>query len=285
MLIDWFTVIAQAINFLILVWLLKRFLYKPILNAINEREEKIKTQLSEAESTMEKAEKEQEKYRKKKQDIEEKREALIEEAKEDAKEKRRQQLEAARKESEELRARLKTSIREDYTNLNREIKNRLQKEVFTIARKVLKDLASASLEKHIAKTFIQRLKDWEKQQNGKDGLKERLTDATEKPLVKSAFELPSEQQENIEQEISQMADRDIDCRFETDAKKIAGIELTVGGHKIAWSINEYLESFEKQLTELLDDKKQEEEKQEEKKEEEQEEKEEQKKNTSDETTG
>jgi len=33
MLIDWFTVIAQVINFLILVWLLKKFLYKPILDS------------------------------------------------------------------------------------------------------------------------------------------------------------------------------------------------------------------------------------------------------------
>ena len=38
--INWFTVIAQLVNFLILVWLMKRFLYKPILNAIDEREKK-----------------------------------------------------------------------------------------------------------------------------------------------------------------------------------------------------------------------------------------------------
>ena len=37
MLIDWFTVGAQALNFIILVWLLKRFLYKPILDAIDAR--------------------------------------------------------------------------------------------------------------------------------------------------------------------------------------------------------------------------------------------------------
>ena len=38
MLIDWFTVVAQAANFLVLVWLLKRFLYKPILGAMDARE-------------------------------------------------------------------------------------------------------------------------------------------------------------------------------------------------------------------------------------------------------
>ena len=50
MLIDWFTVAAQAINFLILVGLLSRFLYKPILHAIDEREKGIATQLAQAEA-------------------------------------------------------------------------------------------------------------------------------------------------------------------------------------------------------------------------------------------
>jgi large-conductance mechanosensitive channel len=39
-LIDWFTVVAQVINFLILVWLLKHFLYQPILDAIDAREKR-----------------------------------------------------------------------------------------------------------------------------------------------------------------------------------------------------------------------------------------------------
>ena len=48
MLIDWFTVGAQVLNFLILVWLLKRFLYKPILNAIDAREKRIAAELADA---------------------------------------------------------------------------------------------------------------------------------------------------------------------------------------------------------------------------------------------
>ena len=38
MTIDWFTVGAQTLNFLLLVWLLKRYLYGPILKAIDDRE-------------------------------------------------------------------------------------------------------------------------------------------------------------------------------------------------------------------------------------------------------
>ena len=48
MLIDWFTVCAQALNFLVLVWLLHRFLYKPVLAAIDARERKIAAQITDA---------------------------------------------------------------------------------------------------------------------------------------------------------------------------------------------------------------------------------------------
>ena len=50
MLIDWFTVGAQALNFIILVWLLKRYLYKPILNAVDTREKRIAAELADAEA-------------------------------------------------------------------------------------------------------------------------------------------------------------------------------------------------------------------------------------------
>ncbi len=58
MLIDWFTVFAQIINFLILVFLLKRFLYEPIISAMDEREEKIALRMQAAEQKRNEAEQE-----------------------------------------------------------------------------------------------------------------------------------------------------------------------------------------------------------------------------------
>ncbi|HEY4789048.1 MAG TPA: hypothetical protein VIH57_23530, partial [Bacteroidales bacterium] len=65
MLIDWFTVAAQLINFLVLVWLLKRFLYKPVLKAIDEREKRIVMQLQEAENKKAEADREREEFQRK----------------------------------------------------------------------------------------------------------------------------------------------------------------------------------------------------------------------------
>ena len=62
MLIDWFTVIAQIINFLVLLLLLRRFLYKPILNAMEERERKVAERLESARQERVRAEEERARY-------------------------------------------------------------------------------------------------------------------------------------------------------------------------------------------------------------------------------
>ena len=46
--IDWITVGAQIVNFLVLIWLLKRFLYRPILDGVDAREKEIADRMAEA---------------------------------------------------------------------------------------------------------------------------------------------------------------------------------------------------------------------------------------------
>ena len=46
--VNWFTVAAQVVNFLILVWLLHRFLYGPIIAAMDRRERRIAERLQDA---------------------------------------------------------------------------------------------------------------------------------------------------------------------------------------------------------------------------------------------
>jgi F-type H+-transporting ATPase subunit b len=73
MLIDWFTVGAQALNFLILVWLMKRFLYKPVLAAIDAREKRIAAELADAETKKTDAKKERDEFQKKNDEFDQQR--------------------------------------------------------------------------------------------------------------------------------------------------------------------------------------------------------------------
>ena len=69
MLIDWFTVGAQAVNFVILVWLMKRFLYKPILHAIDARENRIAAELAEADAKKAEAQSERDEFQAKNEEL------------------------------------------------------------------------------------------------------------------------------------------------------------------------------------------------------------------------
>jgi F-type H+-transporting ATPase subunit b len=158
MLIDWFTVSAQIVNFLILVWLLKRFLYKPILRAIEERETLIKQQITKAESAKAEAEKARTSFDQKNDEFEKRREALFAEVEGEARTQRLKLLEEARKEYEISRAKLKEALKSEQAALNREIVRRTQAEVFAIARKTLTDLASSTLEERMVDVFILRLR-------------------------------------------------------------------------------------------------------------------------------
>ena len=65
--------------------------------------------------------------------------------------------------------------------------------------------------------------------------------------------MPVEQRSTIQNALNEAFSADIHVRFETAPDLVSGIELTTNGHKVAWSIADYLASLEKGVGELLDD--------------------------------
>src|ERR1700683_5217260 len=102
MLIDWFTVGAQAINFLILVWLMKRYLYKPILHAIDAREKRIAAELADADAKKAEAKKDRDEFQHKNEEFDKRRAALLSKATEEAKAERQRLMDEARKAADAL---------------------------------------------------------------------------------------------------------------------------------------------------------------------------------------
>jgi len=84
MLIDWFTVGAQVLNFLILVWLMKRFIYQPILNTIDGREKKIADELADAAARKAEAIQERDDFKEKNEVFDQERADLLNKTTDDA---------------------------------------------------------------------------------------------------------------------------------------------------------------------------------------------------------
>ena len=250
MLIDWFTVGAQVLNFLILVWLMKRFLYKPILNAIDEREKRIATELADADAKKAEAQKEHDDFQHKNEEFEQQRAALLSKATDEAKAERQRLLDEARKEAGRPARQAAGRLRNDQKSLSEEITRRTKEEVFAITRKTLADLATTSLEERLGEVFTRRLREMDGKV--KEGLAQALKTSSDPALVRSTFDLPAKQRDAIQNALNETFSAEIRVRFETASKLVCGIELTTNGQKLAWSIADYLASLEKSVGELLD---------------------------------
>jgi len=249
MLIDWFTVIAQALNFLILVWLLKRFLYKPILDAIDAREKRIATELAEADAKKAEARQERDAFHRKNEEFDQQRAALLNKAEDEATTERQRLIAEARKESDALRTKWQEALRTEHRSLSEEFTRRTREEVFAIARRTLADLASTSLEEQMTDVFIRRLHELSSME--RDRLKSAFETASASAIVRSTFDLPVAQRRAIENVVKDVLAIQTKVQFETAPDSISGIELTANGHKVAWSIGNYLASLKKSLDDLL----------------------------------
>jgi F-type H+-transporting ATPase subunit b len=249
MLIDWFTVGAQALNFLILVWLMKRFLYKPVLDAIDEREKRIAAELANADAKKAEAEKEHDEFQHKNEEFDHQRAALWSKATDAAQAERQRLLEEARKAAADLSAKRQETLRNEERNLHQAISRRTQQEVFAIARKALTDLATVSLEERLGEVFTRRLREMDGK--AKDALGEALKAASVPGVVRSAFELPADQRAAIQNALNETFSAEVRIRFETAPDLVGGIELTTNGQRVAWSIADYLTSMEKSVGDLL----------------------------------
>jgi F-type H+-transporting ATPase subunit b len=252
MLIDWFTISAQALNFLILVWLLKRFLYRPILDALDAREKRVASQLAEAEAKEEEARQERDAFQEKNQAFAKERAGLLREATEEAQAERQRLLEEARQAAMSLREQQEEAVREEERALYESISRRTRQEVFAIARKALADLAGTTLEERLVEVFIRRLGALKEKEKG--ALLSVLKESSAPLLVRTTVDLSAAQAEATAEAIKEILGRERQVRFETAPDLISGIELIANGQKVAWSIAEYLASLEQELAELLKEK-------------------------------
>lgn len=241
--INWFTVIAQGLNFILLVWLMKRFLYTPILTAIDQREKKIKAQLTDAKTQKSEAQTEKDTFNQKNTDFDQQKKALMDTAVTEVQTQRQKLLDAARQEADALKAKQQKSLQEDQENLQNDIAKKTRQTVFLITKKALADLASVGLEDQTVTVFTERL------HHLNPAEKQSFIDAFQSdktPIaVQSAFDLTPKQQTAIKTAVAKLLGSEPDFAFKTTPELISGIGLRSNGFKLAWSVSDYLTALEK----------------------------------------
>lgn len=154
MLIDWFTVVAQIVNFLVLVGLMKHFLYGRLVQAIDAREQRISTRLAEAEKKNHDADDRVEAARVEADRVRQQREQTIAEARSEADREHKEMLQKARDSVRALETKWHEDLDREKAAFLDEIRSRATTEVLAIARRALADLAGADLEQCAIDSFL-----------------------------------------------------------------------------------------------------------------------------------
>lgn len=239
--IDWFTVIAQIINFLILVWLLKRFLYKPVLNAIDEREKTIASQLEEAANKKREARQERETYIQKNEEFDRVHATQLEEARKRIEDETKRLYEEARQETSALRLKLEESLKQQGQELKETVKRKTKEEVFAISAKVLADLANVGLEGQMMTVFIEKIRALtETEQNE---FRKALQENGGPIRILSVFEPSPQLKHQLEQAITDTTGITADFEYVLEPELVSGIMLETTDFQLSWSIDSYLESL------------------------------------------
>jgi F-type H+-transporting ATPase subunit b len=228
---------------------MKRFLYKPILNAIAEREKRIAAELADAAQKKADAQKESDEYKRKNEDFERQRDALWAKTTLEAGAERQRLLDEAGKAADVLSAKRLENLRNEEKSFRQTLSRMAEREVFSIARKALADLAGTSLEERLAGVFVRRL--GEMDGPAKEIFAGAIKTATAPAVLRSAFDMPGNQRAAIQKALGETFPGSIAPKFETFQDLVGGIELTANGQKLSWNIADYLKTLEKGVDDLL----------------------------------
>lgn len=250
--IDWFTLVAQVLNFLVLVWLLQRFLYGRVVQAMTQREATIAERLDTATRKQTEAEHLAQIYREKNESLEGQREALLTQAREDAESQRRQLIEEVRQEVLKSQQTWLEALRQEQQGMLQDFRERVGQQVFVVARRALKEFANTDLEQQVVAVFLNRLRDLPTEE--REALSRVIHESHHEIEIRSSFPIPADLRARIASALREHLDATTEVHYATTPEGSCGIELRADSHRLAWNLESYLEGLEETVLNALAEK-------------------------------
>src|SRR6056297_1115275 len=249
MLVDPFTVIAQIVNFAILVVALRYLLYDRVVTAMDRREQRIADRLESVEERAEELDAAEEELQRDREELEDRRDDMMDEARRDAHERRRELLKEARSEVDEQRRAWQRSLTAEQRDARRRLQRRTADQLTLISRDALADLADAGLEERVIDVVLAEL---DRDDEARRDLLGDGAGATSLEVV-TAFPADDHHQRIEECLRSYGLDDDATIDFAVDADLVMGVEIRADGRVVAWNVADYVARLDAALDELLDE--------------------------------
>lgn len=239
--LNWSTFVFEIINFLVLVWILKRFLYQPVLNIITRRREVIETQLAEAKQQHAEADKLKQQYEHRLADWGLERQKAMDKLMHEIETTRHQQLDKLKAEldREEEKTRIARS-RQD-KQLIRAIEQRALQQSAEFASRLLAEAAGPELEKRLFDLLLDGLNALPAEQI--DMLGNKWGESPGQILVTSTYPLAEDRRQLLEATLSRVTGLSVPVHYEEDSNLLAGLNITIGSWLLQLNVRDELRGF------------------------------------------
>jgi F-type H+-transporting ATPase subunit b len=221
--IDWWALALQAVNFLVLVWLLWRFLYRPVREVIEKRKELAEKAFADADKQKSEAEAARQRFEDGRAGLVQERQDMLKKIHEELETERLKVLDGARHEADKLLETARESITNEREAALTEIREQVAALAVELASGLLRKAGSSASSGVFLEQLEKQLKDMpadERERLQKDLAADgaRLTVVTAGPLT------PEEQDQWIDR-LSACLGQKVEPDFVADPEILGGVEL------------------------------------------------------------
>jgi F-type H+-transporting ATPase subunit b len=239
--LNWSTFLLEIFNFLVLVWILKRFLYQPVLDVITRRRVKIEDQLAEARQLHTDSDALKQQYEHRLSDWEQERQTAMEKLQDELEETRQKQL--ANLKSEIAREEEKTQVIRSRQNKQAilEIEKQALQQGAQFASRLLAEASGPELESRLFDLLLTDLAALSADQVSE--LSNKWGEPPEHILVTSAYPLPDDRRHRLEDILSKVTGLASPVHYEQDTALIAGLHITINAWALQLNVRDELQGF------------------------------------------
>jgi F-type H+-transporting ATPase subunit b len=239
--LNWSTFILEIINFLVLVWILKRFLYKPVLEIIARRQASIDKTLADAKQLHDDAESLQQQYEGRLADWDQERKQAREKLAEELHADRARKLEELKAALEQERERAAVAEQRRLSDAQLEMEDTALAQGAQLATQLLAQAAGPEVESRLVQLAIDELSKVTKEKLA--ALRSSYGQISEGITVSSAYPMPDDQRHQLQKVLNNVVGKDTPLKFEQDSKLLAGVRINIGAWQLAANLRDELKGF------------------------------------------
>ncbi len=229
------TFILEIINFLILIWILQRLFYKPLLAVIAKRKQFIDQSLADAKTMQQKAEEQRSLYESRQKLWEQEKQAALTALHQQIEVERRAQLAQLNADLEQEKQKINVTLLRQQRELQQQAEKQGLQNGARFAGMLLKQSASPELEARLFDMLLDNLKTLP--EACKQCLQMVGTKKTVPIMVTSAYPLKDELRLQLEQKLGSLINSQINFQYHQNVELIAGVRMDIG----AWVLNANLQ--------------------------------------------